>query len=154
MGVLKEHTFPVSVHCLEGRLTRASAPGKPELEVATPPEFRGGIEGVWSPEDLLVAATASCFAVTLTAVAEAYGLPLRELDVHGVGHVRRRENGRFAFVEIELAVELETEAGYENDARHAVERAEELCLIEGALDIPVRVELVVRATSPAPVGVS
>ena len=152
MGVMKEHTFPVSVHAVEGRLTRASAPGKPDLDVATPPEFRGGIEGVWSPEDLLVAATASCFAVTLTAVAEAYGLPLRELDVHGVGYVRRRENGRFAFVEIELGVELETEPGYEKDARLAVERSEHLCLIAGALEVPVRVELVLRTPSPAPVG--
>jgi len=153
MGVMKEHTFPVSIHCVEGRLTRASAPGKPELEVATPPEFRGGIEGVWSPEDLLVASTASCFAVTLTAVAEAFGLPLWGLDVHGVGHVRRRENGRFAFVEIELAVELETVPGREDEARVAVERAEQLCLIAAALDVPVHVELVLRHASHATVGV-
>jgi organic hydroperoxide reductase OsmC/OhrA len=152
MGVVKEHTFPVSIHHIEGRLTRASAPSKPDLEVATPPEFRGGIEGVWSPEDLLVASAASCFTVTLTAVAEAFDLPLWELDVDGIGHVTKREDGRFGFIAIQLIVELATVPGREDEARVAVERAEERCLIAAALDVPVHVELVLRSTSPALAG--
>jgi organic hydroperoxide reductase OsmC/OhrA len=70
MSVVKAFRFPVNVHWEGGRLTHASAPGKDELEVAPPPEFRGGVAGVWSPEDLLVAATASCYAVTVAAIAE------------------------------------------------------------------------------------
>jgi organic hydroperoxide reductase OsmC/OhrA len=69
MPTVKAHRFPVSIEWQEGRLTTASSPGKPELEVATPPEFKGGIPGVWSPEDLLVGATAACYTVTLLAVA-------------------------------------------------------------------------------------
>ena len=30
----------------------------PSLTVATPPEFKNGVPGVWSPEDLLVASAA------------------------------------------------------------------------------------------------
>jgi hypothetical protein len=52
MSAFKAYRFPVSVKWREGRRTQASAPGKPEPEVATPPEFKGGIAGVWSPEDL------------------------------------------------------------------------------------------------------
>ena len=54
MTTASEHRFPVSVHWLSGRLTNATIDGKDDLLVATPPEFKGGIEGVWSPEDLLV----------------------------------------------------------------------------------------------------
>jgi len=82
MTVFKDHRFPVAVHWVGERLTLASAPGKADLQVATPPEFHGGIAGVWNPEDLLVASTAACFAVTLAAVAERRHLPLRDLDVN------------------------------------------------------------------------
>lgn len=39
------------------------------IEVATPLEFPKGIEGIWSPEHLFVAAVSSCLMTTL-AVAE------------------------------------------------------------------------------------
>src|ERR671936_1582483 len=74
MPTVKAHRFPVSIEWQEGRLIRASSPGKPDLEVATPPEFKGGIPGVWSPEDLLVAATAGCYTVTLLAGSGRLGL--------------------------------------------------------------------------------
>ncbi len=38
---IKAFRFPVSVRWRGGRLTRVSVAGKPSLEVATPPEFRG-----------------------------------------------------------------------------------------------------------------
>lgn len=140
MGIVKSFRFPASVHWTGGRMTRTSAPGKPTLDVATPPEFRGGVAGVWSPEDLLVVAAASCFTVTFAAVAERAGVELGAIDVGGVGHVERGEDGRFGFTVIELAVEVETDVG-----RHEVERlvteAERLCIVSLALDVPVHVRL-------------
>jgi organic hydroperoxide reductase OsmC/OhrA len=153
MTVFKDHRFPVAVHWLGGRLTRAEAPGKVELEVATPPDFHGGIEGVWSPEDLLVASVAGCFAVTLAAVAERRHLPLRDLDVRGTGHVSKRSDGRFGFVGVELEVEIETDSGYEEPVEEAVRASERHCLVAAALDVPVRVETCVRAAEPVAVGV-
>jgi organic hydroperoxide reductase OsmC/OhrA len=141
----KTYSFPVDVEWLTGRLTRATAAGKPELEVATPPEFKKGIPGVWSPEDLLVASAASCYAVTLLAVAERRGVPLRGLDVSARGSVGQRPDGPFAVTEIELGVELVTDAGFEEEARLAGEAAERGCLIAASLDVPVRLELNVRA---------
>ena len=54
MGVMKEMQFPVSVRWRGGRLTRAESGDNEPLELATPPDFRGGLTGYWSPEDLLV----------------------------------------------------------------------------------------------------
>lgn len=45
------------------------------IEVATPPEFSGGIPGIWSPEHLFVGAVGSCFMTTFLAVAEKSRLP-------------------------------------------------------------------------------
>jgi organic hydroperoxide reductase OsmC/OhrA len=149
MTVFKDHRFPVTVHWVGGRLTLASAHGKPDLQVATPPEFQGGMAGVWSPEDLLVTSAAACFAVTLAAVAERRHVPLRELDVRGTGHVSKHEDGRFGFVAVELEVELTTDAGFEDAAEEAARAAEQHCLVAAALDVPLHAAIRVRQSPVA-----
>jgi len=147
MSITKDFRYSVGVDWQGERLTSVTSAGKPELEVATPPEFKGGLAGVWTPEDLLVASVASCFAVTLVAVLERRDLPLRDLDVTGTGHVTRRDDGRFGFVAIELTARVETEAAAVDAVRHAASYAERACLVSMALDVPVHVDLVVE---PAP----
>ena len=144
MSIVKALRFPVTVQLEHGRLTRAEAAGKPDLEVATPPEFPHGIPGVWSPEELLVAATASCYAVTLAAVAERSAIQLLDLRVSGTGHVSKRDDGRFGFVAIELDAEIEVEERLTEAVERAARRAEKACLIEQALDVPVHVGVRVR----------
>ena len=145
----KSFEFPVSVHWVGGRRTIASVEGKPDLEVATPPVFKGGVEGVWSPEDLLVGSIASCFAVTLVAIAERRDVPLHGLGVAASGRVTQRNDGRTGFVEATLDVALMTEPGHEEEAVAAAEAAERGCLVAASLDFPVRLELDVRAAEPA-----
>lgn len=146
---IKAHRFPVSVHWQEGHLTRASAPDKPDLAIATPPEFKGGIAGVWSPEDLLVASTAACYAVTLAAVAERWNLTLHGLEVEGTGHVERRDDGRFGFVAIDLQTTVDVDSNEVDAAQKAAAEAERLCLISLALDTPVHVDAKVRPSAEA-----
>jgi len=137
MSVVKAHRFPVALHWEGGRLTRAGIAGKPELEIATPPEFKDGIPGVWSPEDLLVASAASCFAVTLVAVAEAREVPLLGLDVNGTGYVSKHEDGRFGFIAVELEARITTATGFEAKMERAAHAAEKGCLVARALEVPV-----------------
>jgi organic hydroperoxide reductase OsmC/OhrA len=141
----KRYEFPVDVAWVDGRLTRMTAAGKPDLEVATPPEFKHGIAGVWSPEDLLVGSIAGCFAVTLLAVAERREVPVRQLEIGAIGEVSQRSDGRFGFTEVRLQVDLRTDPGCEAEATAAVEAAEVGCLVAASVDFPVTVELDVRA---------
>lgn len=147
MSVVKDFRFPVTVDVVEGRLTLASVPGKSDLEVATPPEFAGGIPGVWSPEDLLVAAAASCYAVTLVAVAERADIPVRMLSVSGAGHVTRRDDGKFGFVAIELDVRFETDPETAEAAGRAAAKAKDVCIVTMALDVPIRFGVDVRTAA-------
>lgn len=149
MSAAKAFRFPVSLRWRGDRLTRVSVTGKPSLDVATPPEFKGGIAGVWSPEDLLVASAASCFAVTLVAVAERMDVPLLELVVGGTGHVGRRDDGRFGFHSIELDVGLQTTPEHVALAEQAAVAAEASCLVSMALAIPVRLDVDVGAADKA-----
>lgn len=149
MSTVKAHRFPVSIEWQERRLTTATSPGKPKVQVATPPEFKGGMAGVWSPEDLLVAATASCYAVTLLAVAERKRIELLDLKVDGTGHVALHEDGRFGFVAIELTTHIEVPADQLEAAERAARYAKDVCLVSRALDTPVHLELHVEAREAA-----
>ena len=147
MTTYREFQFPVSIRWRGGRLARADATEKESLEIATPPEFRDGIAGYWSPEDLLVAATASCFALTLAAVAERRGVPLLDVSIGATGHMGRRQNGRLGFTVIELTAAIETLPGDEEAVAVAAKLAQEHCLVEHALDVPVRVAVDVTAVA-------
>jgi organic hydroperoxide reductase OsmC/OhrA len=112
--------------------------------LATPPEFPGGLAGYWSPEDLLVTSAASCFVLTLAAVAERLEAPLLDATVSATGRLSRRDTGRFHFTVIEIDAKLETIAGGEEAVRAAATAAEERCLVAHALDVPVRVTVSVK----------
>ena len=145
----KRYDFPVDVRWVAGKRTVVSVAGKDDLQVATPPEFRGGVEGVWSPEDLFVGSIASCFAVTLAGMADRRAIPLRSLTVAGDGVVTQRKDGRFGFSEVVLYVDLATYPEFEHEAVEAAHAAELGCLVACSVDLPVRLELTVRTLEPA-----
>jgi len=145
MTMTKEMQFPVSVRWRGGRLAQAEARDKELFELATPPEFRSGLAGYWSPEDLLVTAAASCFVLTLAAVAERCEAPLLDATVSATGHMSRRDDGRFGFTVIEVDAVLETVPGGEEAVRSAARTAEERCLISQALDVPVHLAIEVKS---------
>jgi organic hydroperoxide reductase OsmC/OhrA len=144
MSISKDFRYKVAVDWEGDRITTVTSPDKPDLTVATPPEFKNGVEGVWSPEDLLVAAAASCFAVTLVAVAERRELPLHSLHVSGTGHLTARDDGRFGFVAIELTATIRTDDHAIEAMEGAAKHAGRACLVSMALDVPVHIEAVVQ----------
>ena len=150
MTVMKDLQFPVSVRWRGGRLAHADTGDALGLEVATPPAFRGGLAGYWSPEELLVAAAASCFALTLAAVAERRETPLLDATVEATGHMGRRINGGLGFLMIEIDALLETIPGAEDEVRRAATIAEVRCLITQALDVPVHIAVRVREVTASP----
>lgn len=150
MSVLKDFRFTVDLHGGDDeRVVDVTTEEGLSLTVATPPEFRGGVSGVWSPEHLLVAATASCYALTLEAIAKRREIPLRDVSIGAAGHVTRRADGRFGFVVVELRVQLTTDQGLEDDVRSAARLAEAACIVGVALSVPVEVELEILAAAPA-----
>jgi organic hydroperoxide reductase OsmC/OhrA len=139
MTTLKTHRFQSAVHWSGDHLVHVAATGRPELVVAASPEFRGGLEGEWSPEDLLVASVASSYAITLSALAATHGVPLHGLEVVAAGDATRRVEGMLGFTVIELEVHVETDRAHEDSARTIAELAEEGCLVAACLATPVRV---------------
>jgi organic hydroperoxide reductase OsmC/OhrA len=143
----KEFAFPVTVDWLGGRRVAARVEGKQPVTVAPPTVFRGDDPSIWSPEDLLVGAAASCLAVTFTGLAERDGLAYTGLEVAGNGVCSMRSDGRFGFIRLPLHLVVEAAEADAGRARALVEKAEATCLVSASLDVPV--ETLIDVRSPA-----
>lgn len=151
MSIVKVHRYGVRTHSVGTQCLDLEAPGKPLLRVAMPPEYRNGVRGVWSPEELLIASLAACFELTVVAVAEHKAVPLHAVTVDATGHVERKDSA-YRFMLFELDVELETDPGREHELEHIAEVAKERCLVGSALDVPLRLNVEARAASVAAAG--
>ena len=147
----KEFRFPVAVEWSHDRTVVARVSGKPDLEIATPPEFWPDADpAVWSPEDAFASAAASCLAVTILGIAAREQLQLQSLRVDAEGVAGRRADGRFGFVRLEQRVEIAVDAADEQRALPLVERAEAGCLVAVSLDVEVEVETTVDVRVATP----
>jgi organic hydroperoxide reductase OsmC/OhrA len=133
----KEFQFPLTVEWIDGRRVVAKVEGKQAVEIAPPTVFRGTDPSVWSPEDFLVAADASCLAVTFTGLAERDGLTYNNLRVDATGICGQRTDGRFGFKRLELQLTVETDPADAVRARALAEKAEATCLVSASLGLPV-----------------
>jgi lipoyl-dependent peroxiredoxin len=149
MTVFKDYTFRIGAVPRGHGTVRVTTGDKPALDVATPVEFRNGLPGYWSPEDMLVAATASCYALTFRALAHRRGVPYEGLEVTGTGHVTRRADGRFGFVVVELQVSVTADVDHAAAVTETAHAAKRGCIVGQALAIPVELELDVRTHAPA-----
>jgi organic hydroperoxide reductase OsmC/OhrA len=140
----KEFHFPLTVDWTGERRVAVAVEGKPAIEITPPPVFRGTDPTTWSPEDFLVAAAASCLAVTFTGLAARAGLAYSELHVDADGVCGRRDDGRFGFTRILLRLRLSTDPSEEGQARRLAEQAEQDCLVSASLDLPVETEIEVK----------
>ena len=128
------YSYSVDLNWKEGRKgTLSSSNLRQSVEVATPPEFKNGVEGIWSPEHLLVASVSSCFMTTFLAIAENSGLDFVTLDVNAVGLLDKKD-GKFMMTEIKLEPELLIpDDNYEEKALRIMHKAEAACLITNSL---------------------
>jgi organic hydroperoxide reductase OsmC/OhrA len=142
MGTVKALRYPVHSHWYGGRVVHATATDKRPLQVATPPEFRGGVKGIWSPEELLVAAVASCYELTLAAIAERRRVPLSHVETAASGHLEHGHDG-YRFTVIDLDVHIVTDPTHEQEAKELALLTKDHCIVGKALDAPIHVDVTV-----------
>lgn len=128
------HYYEVSVKWESERKGKLHAPGlHSAIEVVTPPEFPKGIEGFWSPEHLLVAASNSCLMTTFLAIAENSKLSFIDFSSKAIGKLEVID-GKYQISEIELFPEVVLEDAQQKDrALRIIEKAESNCLISNSL---------------------
>jgi peroxiredoxin-like protein len=117
------------------------------IHFTAPPEF-GGLEGRWTPEDLLLGAVASCYTTTFRALAEYSKLAYADLEVEVEGMIRKAESG-YEFAGIVIRPNL-TIASEEEQTRalRLLQKAKAVCLVSRALSVEQSFEPRVQVGEP------
>lgn len=134
----KTWRFGVTLRWEDGNKGTLAASGKPPLPIAPPPEFRGP-EGLWSPEELLVASVNSCVMTTFLYYAgkERIALSTYQSDAEGTV-VYEGGSLRFEKIVVRPMVQVSSEADREK-VGPALELAERKCLVSNSLQAEVEV---------------
>ncbi|MBI3355897.1 MAG: OsmC family protein [Nitrospirae bacterium] len=139
----KVYMYHTTVKWTEQRKGRIACAGKPDVQVATPPEFKGH-EGIWSPEDLFVASANVCLMTTFLAVAERAGLAFSSYESSAEGRLEIVE-GKFQFTAITIKPTITLKAVADAaKAKELIEKAEANCLISNSMKASVSLEPTIR----------
>ena len=111
---------------------------KPDIEIATPPEFRGH-PGIWTPEDLFVSSVNNCIMTTFLYYAEKEGIEFLSYESHAEGIVEMTD-GRLVFSEIRILPQVSVlspdDAG---KIKSLINLSEKNCLISNSIKSRVEV---------------
>jgi peroxiredoxin-like protein len=143
---MNTHVFKVDLQWLNQRKGQLSSPElTTEFEVATPPAFPKGIEGIWSPEHLYTAAVSSCLMTTFLAVAENSKLDFENFSCPATGKLEQVD-GKYKMTEVLVNPRLEIvrEEDYAK-AERVLQKAEAACLISNSItaNVIMKPEIVV-----------
>ena len=128
------HNYEVSLRWSAERKGMLTAPGiDTGIEVATPPQFPKGMEGIWSPEHLLTAAVNSCLMTTFLAIAENSKLEFTHFESKASGKLEMVD-GKYLISEINLSpvVTIADEQQKER-AERVLQKSEQNCLISNSV---------------------
>jgi organic hydroperoxide reductase OsmC/OhrA len=128
------YNYEVNLAWTKDRKGVISSPAlQQSTEVATPPEFPKGIEGIWSPEHLFVAAIESCLMTTFLAVAENSKLEFESFSSHATGKLDKLE-GKYMMTEVLLRPTLViNNPEHQEKAKRVLEMSEKACLISNSV---------------------
>lgn len=137
------HHYRVALRAQPENDIALTADGLANIETAPPAEF-GGPGNRWSPETLLVAAVADCFALSFRAIARASRLSWQSLACEAEGVLDQRD-GVTRFVDFRIHIDLELpEGGDAAKAHRLLQKAERVCLITNSLVAESTLDLHVR----------
>jgi organic hydroperoxide reductase OsmC/OhrA len=144
--------FEVQLNHKEGRTGILSAKDVYDsIEVATPPEFTGGIAGKWSPEQLFLSALCGGLMTTFFAIAEKKKLQVCDFTCSSIGQVRLYE-GHLEFTTIDLYPKVHVYAEADRElATDVLLKTYKHCIIANSIS-PLLVhhgEVLVCAKQPA-----
>ena len=134
----EEHEYRVAAWWTSGRSGIAKTDTAPNAIQFSAPENFGGFEGSWTPEDLLLAALAACYTTTLLTLATGTQSDFTDLEVEASATICKRDSG-YGFTAIILRPVLKIADPDQKDrAFEFLRKAERLCLVSRALDVPIR----------------
>lgn len=134
----KSFTYSVGTAWDSGRQGVLRSDSKPAMKVASPPEFKG-VPGLWTPEDLLVAAIDACQMTTFLALAARTQVPLVSYSSSARGTLEFQEGGyRFTRVKVVPTIVVAESVSRES-VEQLVHDAHQACLIGRSVNCAIEV---------------
>jgi len=131
-----------------GRRGKTSAPGKPEMNIGSPPEFKGE-PGIWCPEELLVASLNACLMLTFLSMAQRKGLEFVGYESAAEGLLENVE-GKYRITEVNVQPSLVLKSQADVDAARAImDGVEENCFISNSITAKVKLNPQFRVAAAA-----
>jgi len=134
----KVFRYQTDVRWKSDRRAVISSAGKPDIEVSSPPEFKGEA-GFWTPEDMFVASINMCTLLTFVAFAQHNGLEFEGYESIAEGVLENVE-GKYRFTEVILHphITVKSEADVER-ARELLDSAHKGCLVSNSITSTVKI---------------
>lgn len=128
------HLYEVELNWSGLRMGTLSSPDLTEtIQVATPPQFPGGLENIWSPEHLFTAAVNSCLMTTFLAVAEYSKFEFEHFSSKALGKLEMVD-GKYVMSEVTLLPVLTIGSEEQREkALKVLQKAEAACLISNSV---------------------
>jgi organic hydroperoxide reductase OsmC/OhrA len=132
-----EYTYRVSAWWTSGRTGLAKCESSPNTIHFSEAAELGGLQGRWTPEQLLLCALAGAFTTTFHEVARGAKFDFTDLEVEIEGSVRRHRTagGNFTEILIRPRLTVHSEEEYETGLT-LLRRARAACMISRAVGVP------------------
>ena len=136
-----EYTYRVSAWWTSGRTGLAKCESSPNTIHFSEAAELGGLQGRWTPEQLLLCALAGCFTTTFHDVARAAKFEYTDLEVEIEGSVRRSRTAGCNFNEILIRPRLTVHSDEERETGLTLlRRTKAVCMISRAITVPQTME--------------
>ena len=136
-----EYTYRVSAWWTSGRTGLAKCESSPNTIHFSEAAELGGLQGRWTPEQLLLCALAGCFTTTFNDIARAAKFDYTDLEVEIEGTVRHSRTAGCSFNEILMRPRLTVNSEDQREAGlNLLRRTKSVCMISRAITVPQTLE--------------
>lgn len=136
-----EYTYRVSAWWTSGRTGLAKCESSPNTIHFSEAAELGGLQGRWTPEQLLLCSLAGCFTTTFHDIARAAKFDYTDLEVEIEGSVRRTRAAGCNFNEILIRPRLTVHSEEQREAGlNLLRRTKAVCMISRAITVPQTLE--------------
>ena len=144
------HSYRVSAWWTSGQTGIAKCDSAPNaIHFTAPPQF-GGLEGRWTPEDLMLTAIASCYTSTFRVLADYSKLEYADLEVEVAGTVKKIESG-YCFSEVVTRPALTIARQKDSEpALRVLQKTQRMCLVSRILSVQHAFEPRIEVKAPTP----
>ncbi len=138
LDIQESHRYDMTSKWVRDKIVTIEIEGKPDLQVATPPDFwPESPTGIISPEDLFVASALSCYGVSLFGVSKRFHGEFKDFHLSASGTLQKGEFGwAFEQITINAKIIVETEKDHKRMTK-AAERAHQYCLVANSMKCPI-----------------